>query len=356
MKKKTDFSKLPKKDKKEEKQFSHLARLIKLLVILQQGVLNLDTAAQECGVSRRTILRDIEILEKAGIPLYKPTKQGANYRLMEGYKLPQLNITKENALAVADMLDVATNFARTPLNLTTPIQKGVVDLGRTEQQKRKEKRSSKNYQLSSEEISEEQFFSAFLHERHEEQTPPYLTIMMLEKMGKLFEPKERLSWYLDWQKKYMFRYLTNLSYIGQDYKDVIDDCKKEIKREPKDTWAYKQAALACYAKKDVKGALLYLLNSLDYNKKDPEVYAYIAFLSLKIKEYEKAVSFFKLACDDNVACTHFASDIYAEAGLFDKALNEIDKAAKKDPLHAKLYADMKKDILEKKNGKKEEEK
>ena len=195
MKKKTDFSKLPKKDKKEEKQFSHLARLIKLLIILQQGVLNLDTAAQECGVSRRTILRDIDILEQGGIPLYKPTKQGANYRLLESFKFSKLQITKENALQFADMLDATIKFARTPLNLTTPLQKGVLDLGRTEQQKRKETRSSKNYQFSPEEISEEQFFSAFLHEQHEEKTPPYFTIMMLAKMGKLFDKEERLKLY-----------------------------------------------------------------------------------------------------------------------------------------------------------------
>lgn len=353
MTKKTDFSKLPKKDKREEKQFSHLARLIKLLIILQQGVLNLDKAAQECGVSRRTILRDIDILEQGGIPLYKPTKQGANYRLLESFKFSKLQVTKENALQFADMLDAATKFARTPLNLTTPLQKGVLDLGRTEQQKRKEFRSSKNYQFSPAEISEEQFFSAFLQEQHEEKTPPYFTIMMLSKMGKLFEKEERLSWYIDWQKKYIERVSINLFYIGQNYKRVLEECKKIIKKEPKDTWAYKQAALACYAKNDIKGALLYLLNALDYNKKDAEVYAYLAFFSLKIKDYEKAIFFFKLACDDSVACVHFASSIYADAGLFDKALNEIDKAAQKDPIHAKLYADMKQDVLAKKNGPKD---
>lgn len=354
MTKKTDFSKLLKKDKKEEKQFSHLARLIKLLIILQQGVLNLDTAAQECGVSRRTILRDIDILEQGGIPLYKPTKQGANYRLLESFKFSKLQITKENALQFADMLDAAIKFARTPFNLTTPIQKGVVDLGRTEQQKRKETRSSKNYQFSPAEISEEQFFSAFLHEQHEEKTPPYFTIMILSKMAKLFEKEERLSWYINWQKKYIERVSINLSYIGQNYKRVLDECKKIIKKEPKDTWAYKQAALACYAKNDIKGALLYLLNALDYNKKDAEVYAYLAFFSLKIKDYEKAIFFFKLACEDTIACVHFASSIYAEAGLFDKALNEIDKAAQKDPEHKDIYAEMKEDVLKNKNEKKEE--
>ena len=130
--------------------------------------------------------------------------------------------------------------------------------------------------------------------------------------------------------------------------------QKNNKKRAKRHLAYKYAALACYARKDVKSALLYLLNSLDYNKNDDEVYTYIAFFSLQRKDYKNAISFFYFACRNQIRSAQFASDIYTDAGLFDKALNEIDKAAQKDPEHKDIYAEMKEDVLKKKNEKKEE--
>ncbi len=356
MKQKKDFSQLKKsKTKGEENKEKGLVRLMKLMVMLDQGALNLDKASEELGVSRRTLLRDVKILQDAGVPIFKPTEQGANYRLQEGYSLPHFQVTKENALNFADTLLAMQKFAKKPFKMVSTIQKPALESGKKEQKKRKEKRTKEEYNLAPTNLTEEQFLSAWLADQNIKDLP-YETIILTNKVSKLFENEGRNKWYKDWQMKQAERDIIHLNFVGQRYKDVLDDCKRIIKREPKDTWAYKYAALACYARKDVKSALLYLLNSLDYNKKDDEVYTYIAFFSLQRKDYKNAISFFYFACRNQIRSAQFASYIYADAGLFDKALNEIDKAAQKDPEHKDIYAEMKEDVLKKKNEKKEEEK
>ncbi len=58
-----------------------LARLVQLLLILQSEPFpNATRLAEACGVSRRTIYRDLTILETAGVSIvYQPDRQG--YRL-----------------------------------------------------------------------------------------------------------------------------------------------------------------------------------------------------------------------------------------------------------------------------------
>jgi len=55
-------------------------------------------------VSKRTIYRDIKALEKAGIPIL--TEEGIGYTLMEGYKMPPVMFTENqaNALILAEQL------------------------------------------------------------------------------------------------------------------------------------------------------------------------------------------------------------------------------------------------------------
>lgn len=53
--------------------------------------------AERFGVSLRTIYRDMRTLSEAGVPVYG--NSGIGYSLMEGYRLPSLMFTKEEAMA-----------------------------------------------------------------------------------------------------------------------------------------------------------------------------------------------------------------------------------------------------------------
>ncbi len=56
------------------------------------------------GVSIRTIYRDIRTLEKSGIPIV--TEEGKGYSLMEGYQLPPVIFTEDEANALITGIDV----------------------------------------------------------------------------------------------------------------------------------------------------------------------------------------------------------------------------------------------------------
>jgi len=76
-------------------------------IIAQLQVKRLVTATQlsaTFGVSLRTIYRDIRALEDAGIPILMI--EGKGYSLMEGYKLPPVMFTEDeaNALITAEQL------------------------------------------------------------------------------------------------------------------------------------------------------------------------------------------------------------------------------------------------------------
>jgi len=84
---------------------TRIARLIAILISLQSGKLVTATQlAAKFSVSVRTIYRDIKTLELAGVPIY--TEEGKGYRLMEGYKLPPVMFTENeaNALVTAEHL------------------------------------------------------------------------------------------------------------------------------------------------------------------------------------------------------------------------------------------------------------
>lgn len=73
---------------------------MKLLGLLQAGrAYNTESLARACGVSRRTIFRDIDILREAGVPLVY-NEQEQRYRIPDNYLLPPTNFTPEEALAL----------------------------------------------------------------------------------------------------------------------------------------------------------------------------------------------------------------------------------------------------------------
>ena len=82
-----------------------LARLTAIITQLQsKRMLTAREIAEKYQVSIRTVYRDIRTLEQSGIPIF--TEEGRGYCLMEGYKLPPVMFTQEeaNALITAEQI------------------------------------------------------------------------------------------------------------------------------------------------------------------------------------------------------------------------------------------------------------
>lgn len=80
------------------KDLNRLDRISALLVQLQsRPVVKASEMAERFGVSLRTIYRDMHTLSKAGVPICG--NSGVGYSLVEGYRLPSLMFTKEEAMA-----------------------------------------------------------------------------------------------------------------------------------------------------------------------------------------------------------------------------------------------------------------
>ena len=79
-------------------------RLLALMMLLQtRGKMTAKTLAEELAVSRRTILRDVEALSLAGVPIYADGGHGGGIALDEHYrtKLTGLHTAEVQALFVA---------------------------------------------------------------------------------------------------------------------------------------------------------------------------------------------------------------------------------------------------------------
>lgn len=83
----------------EDKEQSRLSRLTAILTHLQsKRISTAPELAKKFNVSVRTIYRDIRSLEASGIPIY--TEEGRGYSMLEGYRLPPVMFTEEEANAL----------------------------------------------------------------------------------------------------------------------------------------------------------------------------------------------------------------------------------------------------------------
>jgi proteasome accessory factor B len=79
---------------------TRLHRVLKLLTLLETGrPYNAAQLAEACGVSRRTIYRDLNTLEAAGIPVFFDQSSG-RYQVHETGLMPAVNLRLEEALAL----------------------------------------------------------------------------------------------------------------------------------------------------------------------------------------------------------------------------------------------------------------
>ncbi|RYG23653.1 MAG: YafY family transcriptional regulator, partial [Chitinophagaceae bacterium] len=73
-------------------------RITAILIQLQsKRIVKAQDLADRFGISLRTVYRDIRTLEEAGVPLYG--EAGVGYSLVDGYRLPPVMFTREEAMA-----------------------------------------------------------------------------------------------------------------------------------------------------------------------------------------------------------------------------------------------------------------
>jgi predicted DNA-binding transcriptional regulator YafY len=93
---------------------NRIDRISAILIQLQsRRVVKAQDIASRFAISLRTVYRDIRTLEEAGVPILG--EAGVGYTLMDGYRLPPVMFTREEAIAlltaeklVAKMTDTAT--------------------------------------------------------------------------------------------------------------------------------------------------------------------------------------------------------------------------------------------------------
>ncbi len=86
-----------------------LRRLLTILKLLQTGRATPDSLARDCGLSRRTIFRDIEAIRTAGLPLVFNEEQ-RRYYLAQDFFLKSTHFTPAEALALITLaLEIGDN-------------------------------------------------------------------------------------------------------------------------------------------------------------------------------------------------------------------------------------------------------
>ncbi|PKH51497.1 DNA-binding transcriptional regulator [Tenacibaculum sp. Bg11-29] len=101
-----------------------ISRLSQIVTILQsKRLITARELAEKFNVSIRTIYRDIRTLESSGIPVV--TEEGKGYFLQEGYQLPPIMFSEEeaNALITAEQLILKNKDASFVDNYTNAITK-----------------------------------------------------------------------------------------------------------------------------------------------------------------------------------------------------------------------------------------
>ena len=94
------------------RQADRLARILSVLRLIQsRGQWNAKAIAQELEVTERTVYRDLQALEFAGVPYYYDD-DAQSYRVRSDYRFPVPNLTEEEIIgqAVASAITQAANL------------------------------------------------------------------------------------------------------------------------------------------------------------------------------------------------------------------------------------------------------
>lgn len=91
-------------------------RMMAILMALQQRSETAQSLADKFEVSKRTVLRDMQALSEIGIPLYALSGPGGGYRLMDGFRLPPLQLDSAEALTLLLALDGMSKYTKGPFH------------------------------------------------------------------------------------------------------------------------------------------------------------------------------------------------------------------------------------------------
>ncbi len=81
-------------------EVNRIHRPLKLITLLRSGRgLGVDSLAERLGVSRRTVFRDLKMLERAGVP-YQFDRERSEYSISDTFFLPPLHLELEEAAAL----------------------------------------------------------------------------------------------------------------------------------------------------------------------------------------------------------------------------------------------------------------
>ncbi|MEM9913664.1 MAG: WYL domain-containing protein [Planctomycetota bacterium] len=93
---------------------SRVHRLIRLITLLQsQQAPSADELTLDLGISRRTLFRDLKLLEAAGVPYYH--ERGKGYRIQQSFFLPPIQLT------VAETMGLMILAKSAEADLTRPL-------------------------------------------------------------------------------------------------------------------------------------------------------------------------------------------------------------------------------------------
>ena len=107
-----------------EEEKPRLSRLTAIITQLQsKRIVTANYLAERHNVSVRTIYRDIRTLEKSGLPII--TEEGKGYSIMEGYHLPPVLFTEDeaNALVTVEQLAIKNKDQSLSENVSRAIEK-----------------------------------------------------------------------------------------------------------------------------------------------------------------------------------------------------------------------------------------
>jgi predicted DNA-binding transcriptional regulator YafY len=108
----------------DDHEISRLSRLMAIIMLFQtKRLVTATELADRFSVSVRTIYRDIRTLEDAGIPI--GTEDGKGYILSEGYTIPPVMFTENqaNALILAEQLVLSNKDASFTKDYTEAVDK-----------------------------------------------------------------------------------------------------------------------------------------------------------------------------------------------------------------------------------------
>ncbi|MCP3980344.1 MAG: HTH domain-containing protein [bacterium] len=84
-----------------------VTRAIRIVGLIQSGqARSVGSLADQLGVSRRTVFRDIRTLRDAGVPI--ESELGKGYAVTDGTQVPGLHLSKDEASALVSLVELAS--------------------------------------------------------------------------------------------------------------------------------------------------------------------------------------------------------------------------------------------------------